>query len=64
MTYEIFTAFFLGALLGLLCRRKDSDKEEQRQIYEERLQKYEQEIVYYKNLCHWHVEQRKKDGQT
>ena len=60
MTYEIFTAFFIGALIGLLCRKKDKDWEEQKQIYEDRYVALQKEFVYYKELCKWHAENRSK----
>jgi hypothetical protein len=56
---ELALSFFIGFLIGLVIRPKDKDLKEQTDIYNRKYQEYEQEIQYYKNLCHWHVEQRK-----
>jgi len=56
---EIALSFFIGFLIGLVMRPKDPSIKEQTDIYNRKYQEYEQEIAYYKNLCHWHVEQRK-----
>jgi hypothetical protein len=57
---EIALAFFIGFLIGLIMRPKDKDLQEQTEIYNRTYQKYEEEIQYYKDLCHWHVQQRKR----
>lgn len=59
---EIGIAFFIGFMIGLVMRPKDKDLEEQMNIYNQKYQEYEKEILYYKDLCKWHVEQRKQDG--
>ena len=61
---EIALAFFIGFLIGLVMRPKDPSVKEQTDIYNRKYQKYEQEIKYYKDLCQWHVQQRKQNGQT
>jgi len=50
----------IGFLVGLVIRPKDKDIKEQVDIYNSKYQKYEEEIKYYKELCQWHVEQKKK----
>ena len=56
---EIALAFFIGFIIGLVIRKKDPSIKEQTDNYNRKYQEYEQEIKYYKDLCHWHVEQRK-----
>ena len=56
---EIALAFFIGFIIGLVIRKKDPNIKEQIAMYNRKYQEYEQEIKYYKDLCHWHVEQRK-----
>jgi hypothetical protein len=56
---EIALAFFIGFLVGLVMRPKDKDIQEQTDTYNRKCQEYEDKIKYYKDLCHWHVEQRK-----
>jgi hypothetical protein len=56
---EIALSFFIGFLIGLVMRPKDPNIKEQTDIYNRKYQEYEDEIKYYKDLCHWHVEQRK-----
>lgn len=60
---EIFIAFLVGALLGYWSRPKNPELEEQKAIYEKRIIECVTDIVYYKQLCQWHVEQRKKHDQ-
>ena len=55
---EIALAFFIGFLIGLVMRPKDQDIKEQTDNYNRKYQEYEQEIKYYKDLCHWHVQQK------
>ena len=55
---EIALAFFIGFLIGLIIRKKDPSIKEQTDIYNRKYQEYEQEIKYYKDLCHWHVQQK------
>jgi len=57
---EIGLAFFIGFLIGLVMRPKDKDLKEQTDIYNRKYEEYEKEIVYYKDLCKWHVEQKNK----
>jgi len=61
---EIALSFFIGFLVGLVMRPKDKDIKEQTDIYNRKCQEYEETIQYYKDLCKWHVEQRKDYGQT
>jgi hypothetical protein len=56
---EIALAFFIGFIIGLVIRKKDPSIKEQTDIYNRKCQEYEQEIKYYKDLCQWHVQQRK-----
>ena len=44
----------------LNLRKKDHSIKEQTDIYNRKYQEYEQEIKYYKDLCQWHVQQRKQ----
>jgi len=57
---EIALAFFIGFIIGLVIRKKDPSIKEQTDTYNRKYQEYEQEIKYYKELCHWHVERRQK----
>ena len=58
---EIGLAFMIGFIVGLVMRPKDKDLEEQQEIYDNKIFEYQKEIEYYKDLCKWHVEQRKKN---
>ena len=51
--------FIIGLMIGLVLKPKDKDLVEQQAIYDKRIAQYEIDIAYYKELCHWHVEQRK-----
>ena len=55
---EIGLAFIIGFMIGLVMRPKDPSVKEQTDIYNRKYQEYEQEIKYYKDLCHWHVQQK------
>ena len=57
---EIALAFFIGFIIGLVIRKKDPSIKEQTDTYNRKYQEYEQEIKYYKELCHWHVERKQK----
>ena len=57
---DIFIAFIIGALAGFLARPKDKDLEEQQAIYNKKAIQYETDLQYYKQLCHWHVQQKEK----
>jgi uncharacterized membrane-anchored protein YhcB (DUF1043 family) len=61
---DIGIAFFIGFMVGLIMRPKDEDLKEQQEIYDNKLLEYRKAIEYYKDLCKWHVEQRKQNGQT
>jgi len=61
---EIGLAFIIGFMIGLVMRPKDKDLEEQKAIYDKKVAQYEIDLQYYKQLCHWHVEQRKRNEQT
>jgi len=60
---EIGLAFMIGFLVGLVMRPKDPELQQQTEMYNLTYQKYEKEIAYYKDLCKWHVEQRKTNDQ-
>ena len=55
---EIALAFFIGFLIGLVLKPKDKDLKEQQEIYDKKVIQYEIDIAYYKDLCHWHVQQK------
>ena len=57
---EIALAFFIGFLIGLVMRPKDQDVVNDTMERNEKYRKYEEEIKYYKDLCQWHVQQRKQ----
>jgi len=59
---ELGLAFMIGFIVGLIMRPKDKDLEEQQAIYDNKVFEYQKEIEYYKDLCKWHVEQRKNHG--
>ena len=56
--------YIIGAIIGftacIILKPEGADEQEQRRIYDEKLKKCEDEIQYYKDLCKWHVEQKKK----
>ena len=56
---EIGLAFMIGFLIGLVMRPKDRDLQEQQEIFDKKEKQYDRDIAYYKQLCAWHVEQRK-----
>jgi len=60
---DIGIAFFIGFMVGLYIKPKDKDLAEQQAIYDKKAIQYEIDIAYYKQLCHWHVEQRKTNDQ-
>ena len=49
MTYEYFTFFFIGFIVGALLNRSKEDREQER-IYEDRYKEHEEKIAYYKKL--------------
>lgn len=53
---EIGLAFMIGFAIGLIMRPRDKDLEEQKAIYDNKIEEYEKNIQYYKNLCKWHAE--------
>ena len=59
---DTFLAFLFGVLLGYIARPKDKDYEEQQTLYDRQIRAQEETIQYYKNLCKWHVNQRKENG--
>ena len=59
---ELGLAFMIGFIVGLVMRPKDKDLEEQQEIYDNKIFEHKKEIQYYKDLCKWHVEQRKNNG--
>ena len=61
---EIGLAFMIGFIIGLVMRPKDKDLEKQQEIYDNKIFEHRKEIEYYKDLCKWHVEQRKKNDET
>ena len=64
MMIDIGLAFIIGLMIGLVLKPKDKDLKEQQDIYVTRYREYEATIKYYKDLCKWHVEQRKTNDQT
>ena len=54
----------IGFMVGLFIKPKDKDLKEQQEIYNTMYKKYEQDIQYYKDLCKWHVEQRKQNEHS
>jgi hypothetical protein len=60
---DIGIALLIGFMAGLFIKPKDKDLAEQQAIYDKKLIQYEIDIAYYKELCHWHVEQRKARDQ-
>jgi hypothetical protein len=61
---EIALSFFIGFMIGLVMRPKDKDLQEQQEIYDNKLFEYRKDVEYYKDLCKWHVEQRKQNDKT
>ena len=59
---EIAIAFFIGLMVGLWLKPKDKDLAEQQAIYDKKVIQYEIDIAYYKELCKWHVEQKRADS--
>jgi hypothetical protein len=59
---EIGLAFMIGFIIGLVMRPKDKDIAEQQEIYNTMYKKYAEDVQYYRELCKWHVEQRKNNG--
>jgi hypothetical protein len=57
---DIGIAMLIGFMAGLFIKPKDKDLAEQQAIYDKKIIQYEIDIAYYKELCKWHVEQRKK----
>ena len=59
--------YIIGIIIGftacLVLRPQGKDEQEQKRIYDERYEKYQEEIKYYKSLCKWHVNQRKANDQ-
>jgi len=58
---DIGIALLIGFMVGLYIKPKDKDLVEQQKIYDEKVKQFEQDIIYYKNLCKWHAE-RKQNG--
>jgi len=58
---EFALGFMVGFVIGLYVKPKDKDLVEQQRIYDEKIKQFEQDIIYYKNLCKWHAE-RKQNG--
>ena len=61
---ELGLAFMIGFIVGLVMCPKDKDLEKQQEIYDNKIFEHRKEIEYYKDLCKWHVEQRKKNDET
>ena len=55
--------YIIGIIIGftacLVLRPQGKDEQEQQRIYDERYEKYQEEIKYYKSLCKWHVDQKR-----
>ena len=62
--FDYLISFMVGLLAGLATRRKEKDWEEQKKMYDARLQEQANTIDYYKRLCKWHVEQRGKNERA
>ena len=52
--------YIIGFTACLVLRPQGKDEQEQQRIYDERYEKYQEEIKYYKSLCKWHVQQKEK----
>ena len=50
MSYELFITFFIGFIVGALLNRSQEDRA-QKQIYEDRYAKFDEDLHYYKKLC-------------
>ena len=59
---DIGLAFMIGFLIGLVIKPKDKHLQEQQAIYDKKVIQYEIDIAYYKELCKWHVEQKRADS--
>ena len=59
--------YIIGIIIGftacLVLRPQGKDEQEQQRIYDERYEKYQEEIRYYKDLCKWHVERKSYDQE-
>jgi hypothetical protein len=60
---ETFIALIVGLVVGYCAKPKNLELQQQIDIYNRTYQKYEKEILYYKQLCHWHVEQQRKTNE-
>ena len=60
MTIEMVLAFILGIFAGVWLAPKDKDSKEQKEIYDQRVEQYQKDIEYYKDLCKWHVERNRQ----
>ena len=61
---DIGIALLIGFMAGLFIKPKDKDLKEQQEIYDKKVIQYEIDIAYYKQLCKWHVEQRKQNEHS
>ena len=59
---DIIISFLVGTLAGYCAMPKDKDYEEQQALYDRQIRAQEETIQYYKDLCKWHVNQRKENG--
>jgi len=55
---EIFTAVFIGMIFGYLLRKEKEPPIVE--LLQNQVEQYEKDLVYYKNLCKWHVEEKEK----
>ena len=55
---EIFTAVFIGMIFGYLLRKEKEPPIVE--ILQNQVEQYEKDLVYYKDLCKWHVEEKAK----
>jgi hypothetical protein len=55
-----YISFFLGALLGFLLSYRKKVDPPIIEILRNQVQILEEKVAYYKNLCHWHVEEKAK----
>jgi hypothetical protein len=54
--------FMIGLLIGLVLRPKDPELQDQKKMYDIMYKKYAEDVQYYKDLCKWHVDQKRADS--
>ena len=53
-------AFFLGVILGFFIQYKKTPQLPALDILSNQVQELEKQLAYYKDLCKWHVEEKRK----